>query len=627
MTVQSGSGDLFGVTTDFGMPNFLEYQKESIKINGTAMTDAADTDAARFIPEQGSFRAKLGTDLAGYPSFMGPNETSVLTFRAKAAASLTEPTTLELPWFFTDANEGRPQRWDANPPQLVPARASLKTTGAFSGGLASQAPFSLGLTTHNDGPETAEGVKLTGQLPPELTDAKAQLMGPSGEKTPCTVNAGAVSCDVGDLPSGKDATATVTGNVKPATVGRTLEVTGASTSTTPGSDPADLNTTFGGKVEAKQIAPSLEVRVDGERKKAVHEGDVLDIEVRVTNGPNAKHMLDTVQGTQKIPAGLEYVRNSLRVNDKPTSDAVGNSDAHWHEGRQEIATLFTTPGNENNPELREKIVPNSTSTLKYKAKVTGPLSAPMSFKHEFYHWQDNAQLFVRETTPAQIVPASADLKTTGAFVGDLAGGSAFTLGLKAVNEGPQTAKAVELGGKLPEELTEVEAQLTGPDGTVKPCAVAGGAVSCDVGDLPVGQNATATATGKVADAAAGKTLNVTATSTSGTPGNDPADRTAEITGTVAAPEPEDPKDPDTPEAPKDPEDGDGDKDAPGDGGDNSGGSDSDDSGSDGTPLGGDLASTGADIAWLAAGGGGILAAGAACVYFARRRLRRPTDER
>jgi len=189
----------------------------------------------------------------------------------------------------------------------VVAAADLSITATASPQLvdvgAGAAPVTFTLTVHNAGPQTATAVAVDDPVAPEL-----QAVTATTAAGVCTVTGNVVHCDLADLPSGADATVTITADV-PSTVPGTAQSMGGRVvldgATVTGSpDDPDLGNNTATTSTLVIPAADVEVTLVGPGDP-VAPGDSATFTLTVVNhGPSTA---GGVSATGTLPAGVAVV--------------------------------------------------------------------------------------------------------------------------------------------------------------------------------------------------------------------------------------------------------------------------------------------------------------------------------
>ena len=166
----------------------------------------------------------------------------------------------------------------------------IKTTDQPAAATGDEVTYTL--AAHNDGPSDAVAARIVDRLPGGVTFVAAGVG--------CTHSAGTVTCALGTLPAGGDATRTITVRVDPGAVGtltNAAEVDSATTDPDPGDNESTANTDVTSQADlslAKSVSPA-----DAE------PGDVVTYSMTVRNdGPISAH--DVVLA-DTVPAGVSFL--------------------------------------------------------------------------------------------------------------------------------------------------------------------------------------------------------------------------------------------------------------------------------------------------------------------------------
>ncbi|MCI1019076.1 DUF11 domain-containing protein [Microbacterium sp. C5A9] len=339
--------------------------------------------------------------------------------------------------------------------------------------------FTYSLAVTNNGPSVARAVTLTDTLPADFTAESTSDAG-------CLISAGTVSCTVGDLAPSATVTVDIVGTWSATATGR-IENTATTTSATP--DPTDGNNTSTVGVD---LTPSADVSVEKTTSTpSVPLGGQASFVITVRNdGPSAAA---GVVVSEAAPAGLAIIAAT------PSTGTWSEADQQWTVGT---------------------LLPGDTATLEVTARATG-IGAPENTATVTSPTPDPDPTDNTDTTPVTVTP-SADLsivKTSSVSPAPLNGAITYTI--VVTNDGPGAASDVAVSDALPAGLLDA----TTP---TEDCAITGGQLDCQVGELALGATFTATVSGTVDPALADATLANTATVTSTTPDPDGSDNSSTV---------------------------------------------------------------------------------------------------
>lgn len=356
------------------------------------------------------------------------------------------------------------------------------------------------LTVDNDGPSTARGVLLRDAVPTVLRDVTAT----SDDGTPCGVDDdNLLRCPIGDLPVGAPVRVNVTGDLPSGFTGD-LENSASVSSTTTDPEPANDTDEVSGTA-----APSADLAVVKTMSPAAPvPGEQVTYTLAVTNaGPSTATQ---VVVTDPAPAALADVTAEVPGAASCTVPPSGTV-------RCELGSL--APGG---PPVLVTVVgtldPEFAGVLSNTATVASATPDPRD---------GNDSDTVTGTAAAE---ADVAVDKTLAPVRPVPG-EEVTYVVTVTNEGPSTARDVELTDPVPAALADVD--VTGADCDVE-AGDPGDLVRCDLGDLsPGAAPVRVTITGTLDPDFEG-TLTNTATATTSTRDRDARNDSATASGSPGA---------------------------------------------------------------------------------------------
>lgn len=344
--------------------------------------------------------------------------------------------------------------------------------------------FAYTIVVTNNGPSTARGATATDVLPAELIDPEADLAG-------CTIDAGTLTCQLGDIEPGGTRTVQLTGTWR-ATATGTVVNTAAVASATP--DPVEENDSDQAEVS---LVPSADVSITkSTTTPTVPLGGDVSFVVTVRNdGPSAA--VGVV--VDELPeVGL-------------TITGAAASAGTWSQAE----TLWTVgtllPGDEQ------------TLTVTGTADAVGVLVNSATAASQT---PDPDEGDLTATATVQATP-SADLsivKTISVNPAPVDGDVTYTLVVE--NNGPGAAADFAISDVLPAEL--LDAATTTTD-----CAITDGRLDCAGAPLGVGETFTVSITGTIDPSTASESISNTATVTSTTDDPTPANNESTVTVPLA----------------------------------------------------------------------------------------------
>lgn len=347
----------------------------------------------------------------------------------------------------------------------------------------------------NNGPSTATGVVVSGQVPPGLEPV------PGSSGGACTESGGTVTCVVGNLPPGAVLTVPLQTRVLPSTDAGPVSGTAVIGSATP--DPVTANNSSSTTLTVVTRA-DLQVAKSVDTDPLVAGGPAV-YTLTVTNpGPSdarAVQISDTLAADLAV-LGASPSQGTCTV----TGQTVDCTDAVLPAGSAITVTVPVT------------VDPGAVGPIGNTVTVTSPTDPNTA--------NNTATISTAVVQRAHLVLTKSQNPAT------VVAGSAVVYTLALTNTGPSDAFGTLVGDPLPGNLTVLPG---GVSSTGDSCAAAADnrSVSCDFGIVPPGEVRTAQITAAVpADLAPGTVLENVATVTSTTPDTDPSGRTATSTGSV-----------------------------------------------------------------------------------------------
>jgi uncharacterized repeat protein (TIGR01451 family) len=318
------------------------------------------------------------------------------------------------------------------------------------------------IAVKNTGPSTATSVSLSDALPAGTT-----LLSATTSQGTC-INGNPVTCAIGTLASGANATITVKLRLDTgasATFTSTAKATATEYEPTPADNTASAATSTG---------PSADLSLTKTADKGTADvGETITWTLTANNaGPSPA---TGVTVTDTIPAGITGVTASGDAGVTCTVAAPTVSCAiagPWSTGSHVITLKGTLARS------------TAGSPLSNQASIAGAEFDPAP--------ADNLSTATTNVSDAADLKVAKTADKTNAGVGDT-----ITWTVAATNDGPSAATGVTITDDFPAGVTFVSASTA-----AGPCPLVGTQVSCSVGALASGQTVTATITGTVDVAAA-----------------------------------------------------------------------------------------------------------------------------
>ncbi|MGA8925697.1 MAG: hypothetical protein WB462_05700 [Solirubrobacterales bacterium] len=323
------------------------------------------------------------------------------------------------------------------------------------------------LIAANAGPSTGTGVSVSDNLPSDVSFVSASAG--------CNESGGTVTCaPPGNLTSGASATFTITVTINASGAGSTVGNTATVTSTSP-HDPDPSNNTTRTTIQVQPQADLELTKTAADPTPAIDADDTFTLTV-TNHGP---HEAQNATIDDPVPAGLSFVSAS------PECRLQGNV---VHCGLGTVAASDTTS-------VTVTLRPGASFhglTLANLASVASTTDDPTPGNNN-----DSAQVTVGERVDLHLEKTVSPSSVPA--------GQNATYTLTVSNSGPSDATGVTLSDPLQPELSFVAANPS--QGT---CSESAGTVTCTLAVIPSGGQAQVQLTVRAETAAAGQTLNNTA---------------------------------------------------------------------------------------------------------------------
>ena len=344
------------------------------------------------------------------------------------------------------------------------------------------------LVVSNAGPNNAENVVLTDNIPPSIIGPEFSVDGG------VTFNPWTGSLNLGTLLAGTSRTILIRGTVSQSATG-IITNTANVTSTTPDPNPSNNTSTVNTEVTQVQVAADISV-VKTASPNPVMPGELLTYTLVVSN------------------AGPDEAENVI-VNDNVSSNIIGpefsvNGGVTFNPwpGSFNIGTLLA--GTSRTILIRGTVSPSATGCINNTAIVTSTTPDPNPL--------NNVSSICVEIAPQ----AEADVSVVKtASPNPVAPGEVLTYTIVVANAGPSDAQNVVLTDSIPPSIIGPEFSVDGGL-TFNPWP---GTLS--IGTLPAGTSRTVLIRGTVSSTATG-TITNTANVTSTTPDPDPFNNTSTV---------------------------------------------------------------------------------------------------
>ena len=373
-------------------------------------------------------------------------------------------------------------------------KADLGISKAHSGTPSAGSPLTYNFTVHNDGPSDVSGFKVTDTLDANFTYV-------SSSPNICSAVAQVVTCNGGALPgsgtpASRTATFSITVNVSSGYPGGAISNTAT---VAPLAGTTDPNSNNNSSTDATNVFVSTDLAVT-----KTHTGNF-------TAGVNNtfKITVDS-QGPSNSPVGTATVTDTLD-EDFSFVSAIGTGWNCTHNAGTVTCTntaIITAGGSAPDITLTVLVDPIAKGSTTNTAEVSTTTPDP--------DLSDNA------STDNVTIASSADLGITKAHVGTgFTAGSPGQYTFSVVNNGPSVdAPSYTVSDTLPASLSFVSTAA----GSATTCSAAGQVITCNGGDITVGETQVTTVNVAVGGGASGTIANTATVApaagvTDPTPGN------------------------------------------------------------------------------------------------------------
>ena len=360
-------------------------------------------------------------------------------------------------------------------------------------------PLTYTIVVSNAGPDTATGATVTDVLPAELTGPTWTCV--ASPESSCTPGGSGNINDTVNLAVGGTATYTVTGTVASDATGT---LTNAVT-VTPPDDVTDPNPVNDNAADVDTLTPETDLGIaKTDSADPVSQGDPLTYTLTITNAGPSDATAVTVVDT--LPSAVTFVSSNppapiCNLDGATLTCALGELAA----GGNATVTIDVTVNDD------------ATGVLLNTATVSGGETDPKPANNS-----------ASEPTSTGFTPET-DLGITKTDSADpVSPGDPLTYTLTITNAGPSDATSVTVVDTLPSAVTFVSSN--------PPCNLAGATLTCALGELAAGGNATVTIDVTVNDDATGVLVNTATVSGDETDPNPANNSASQPTGIEFTPE-------------------------------------------------------------------------------------------
>lgn len=326
-------------------------------------------------------------------------------------------------------------------------KPSLTLTKSGNGTINAGENATFGITLANGGPGVAKAAALSDPLPSGTAGAWSITGQPAGN--PCQISAGQLNCAFGDLPSGQSRTVTVSAPTS-------YEACGVYDNLATGSASNHVSVQDDASVTCQK--PNLKIEKTG--NGTINAGEDIEFSMTVSNsGPG---QAKGVTLNDPLPTG---VAGAWTISSQPAGDPC-----------EVTADVLSCDFGDMNAGASAQVkvkAPTSHDACKLFENTATAAGEGLP------EIQDNADVSCQK-------PNLGTLKT--AVEASISAGDKAQFEITVTNTGPGVAKGVTLHDPLPSGVSGTWSISSQPQGN--PCAVNGGVLECDFGDLTADESRT-----------------------------------------------------------------------------------------------------------------------------------------
>jgi uncharacterized repeat protein (TIGR01451 family) len=374
---------------------------------------------------------------------------SVATFTIDASlsetarGSLSNTATAEVPAAFADPNPSNNSFTDVG--SLRPT-SDLSIRKSHTGSLIPGRPVTYELVVSNDGPSSAENVRIADALDPVLTNASWTCAGSAGAG--CVTGSGSGDVSVlANFPANSSVTITLTADISPSALG-TLSNTATVSLPSGWTDP---DATDRSATDAAPLTPQVDLSVIKSHSGPIVSGENVTYTIRVENAGPSDILGAPV--TDSLPASLTNASWSCVATNGSCPTSGSGSIATGVDLRSGGFALFT---------LVTTVDPTATGVVSNTAMVAAPFGVVDT---------DGSNNVSTDSTGSQ---QQVDLVVTKSHSGTFIPGEPVSWRITVANEGPSAVVGASVRDALPSSIESPAWNCSVPSGVANACAAAAG---------------------------------------------------------------------------------------------------------------------------------------------------------